>query len=74
VYLQYAAVTRSRIGAHHLLYQEPDRIFAVERAPIRGARLSDGNVAGSVMRATAGRGNGRSCPHLFWPFPNDFAR
>jgi hypothetical protein len=53
VYLKYAAVTRSRIGAHHLPYQEPDRILAVERAPIRGARLSDGNVAGSAMRATA---------------------
>jgi len=45
MYLQYASIARSRIGAHHLLDQEPNCIFAVERAPIGGARLFDRDFA-----------------------------
>ena len=30
---------RIRLGAHHLLYQEPNRVSAVTRSPLGGARL-----------------------------------
>jgi hypothetical protein len=73
MYLKYAAVTRPRIGAHHLLHQEPNRILAVERAPIGGARLFDRNFAWFALRTAAGRRNGRPCPYPFWSIPNDFA-
>ena len=68
----YASIARARFGAHHLLDLEPNRIFAITRSPIGGARLLNSNLARSVLRAASGWWSWRSCPHPCRSLQKDF--